>query len=495
MRNAFYCILLMSAVGSVAFALVKLMALVFNKQLSAGWRYTALKCSALFFAVPLALIGLFLPTKTVGEVQGFSFMYSYSSTATATAVRIMPSVSAHVAKGEALRLMQYIWLSGFCIVLLWYVFCFIKFRHSIASSSPATAKLYDTARQCQSEAGIRRGVSLLINNKISTPMLVGLVTPKILLQNSDIEDEHAKYILCHELIHFKSGDLWVKMGLVFLKALHWFNPFVFLLAKELDLWCEYSCDEKLVRCLSREQCKQYGMAILCSIVPVSKMNTSFTTSFVSDKTQIERRLCFMLNSKKAEPIGKAIAVVLAVLMLTIGTVTAFAGSQMVAAPPAPAIPDAPTTLTPPRALTTLVAKLDKPIEPIQDLQGYEVGAPNSRGFSFCEPIGEQADIDYSKSEAYEVRYTVPGGAQNKYIGIILDILPIKDTDFNDPLSVDILVNKCVYLDTGSKDEALPSDYDYTITFPEGSEFKNMKRSIRGLRLEDIRGVIPADINK
>ena len=48
--------------------------------------------------------------------------------------------------------------------------------------------------------------------------------------------------MLHELTHFRRGDLWLDVLVRAMCALHWFNPFVWQLARRLALERELACD-------------------------------------------------------------------------------------------------------------------------------------------------------------------------------------------------------------------------------------------------------------
>lgn len=73
---------------------------------------------------------------------------------------------------------------------------------------------------------IRRRVSLRLCPTVSSPMLMGLLHPVILLPDEELTTEELALVLRHELTHLKRGDLLVKAGLVLAYALHWYNPVV-----------------------------------------------------------------------------------------------------------------------------------------------------------------------------------------------------------------------------------------------------------------------------
>ena len=63
---------------------------------------------------------------------------------------------------------------------------------------------------------------------LSAPVLVGLARPRILLPEG-LTGEKRAYALAHEAAHAKRRDLWYKALLLWVCALHWFNPLVWAL--------------------------------------------------------------------------------------------------------------------------------------------------------------------------------------------------------------------------------------------------------------------------
>ncbi len=51
-------------------------------------------------------------------------------------------------------------------------------------------------------------------------------------------------IFLHELNHYKRKDIIIKAFGLIINAIHWFNPLVYMLLKEMNKYCEYTIDEK-----------------------------------------------------------------------------------------------------------------------------------------------------------------------------------------------------------------------------------------------------------
>jgi beta-lactamase regulating signal transducer with metallopeptidase domain len=162
----------------------------------------------------------------------------------------------------------------------------------------ADKNLCQMVNNCAKEMGIKRQVDLYINEYITTPMLTGIINPVILLPDNNINLEYAKYILSHELTHYKNKDVIVKRIAILIKTIQWFNPLIYLLIREMDKWCEYTCDEMNSYNLTNEMKKTYGMAILEAAVDIPVYSSNFGASLFLPKQNLKKRLMFMFNKNK-----------------------------------------------------------------------------------------------------------------------------------------------------------------------------------------------------
>lgn len=128
-----------------------------------------------------------------------------------------------------------------------------------------------------------------------------------------------KLVLTHELMHLKRKDLWVKMLALFAGTVHWFNPLVHVLRKDISTWGELSCDEALAAGMSHEERRLYGEAILNTLDNHSGMNTAFCSSLCESRKHIERRLTMLLNVKKMKKHIAVFAVVAILVIASVGT--------------------------------------------------------------------------------------------------------------------------------------------------------------------------------
>lgn len=330
MSNLFSNLLAMSIAGSTVVGLMFLLRPVTAKIFPAKWQYGIGKMAIAFFLLPVSLI--------VGKV---SFVLPQTITAR------HPSGTVPMAIPEALRpngfvdaidtLMEkhlpatmekhlslevtgavlLIWFVGTMVFAGWHFYCYRRFskqllENSIPIPKDTTAALLSSSKTA---LGVHGDVKLMLNHKITSPMLVGLRRPMILLPASSISEMDLKLILTHELMHLKRKDLWVKVLVLIAGTLHWFNPFVHVLRKDVSIWGELSCDEALASEMSHEERKHYGEAILNTLDNHSGMNTAFYSPLCESKKHIKRRLIRMLNVKKTK---KSITVLAVAAILAIG---------------------------------------------------------------------------------------------------------------------------------------------------------------------------------
>jgi bla regulator protein blaR1 len=101
--------------------------------------------------------------------------------------------------------------------------------------------------RAQRRMGFKHGTALLTSNELASPISWGLMRPVILLNNRAVEAaDEAEAIIAHELAHVARMD-WIKLLLArFATALFWFNPLVWLLARESHQLREEAADDSVL---------------------------------------------------------------------------------------------------------------------------------------------------------------------------------------------------------------------------------------------------------
>ena len=219
-------------------------------------------------------------------------------------------------------MIKYIWFIGAIALLLLKIISYIRFKSSILKKSRVVeeeniVKLFNI---CKNELNLNtnKNVQLIACNTIGSPMLIGIFHPIVLIPRIDEDYKRLKMIFLHELNHYKRKDIIIKAFGLIINAIHWFNPFVYILLKEVDKYCEYSIDEKVVEEMDIDERKYYGETILSLISSSMLKKSSLTTAMGSNGKQLKIRLENMIYSVKITRKKQIISLFIAILILTSG---------------------------------------------------------------------------------------------------------------------------------------------------------------------------------
>ncbi len=144
---------------------------------------------------------------------------------------------------------------------------------------------------------------------ISTPFILGMVRPRILLPSA-LSEEESQYILAHEKAHLKRLDyVWKPIGLLLL-AVHWFNPIMWI---SYILFCrdiELACDEYVIKNMNAEDKKTYSTVLLKFSIP-KKLLSAYPLAF--GEIGIRERIKAVFQYKKPAVITSILAVILCIV--------------------------------------------------------------------------------------------------------------------------------------------------------------------------------------
>lgn len=62
----------------------------------------------------------------------------------------------------------------------------------------------------------------------------------------------------------KRRDIFIKWLLIFAGAMHWFNPLVYYVRREMNKACELACDESVIKKFDMSEMQQYGDTLIAS---------------------------------------------------------------------------------------------------------------------------------------------------------------------------------------------------------------------------------------
>jgi len=192
-----------------------------------------------------------------------------------------------------------LWIAGAVVLTEYHVIGFLNIREwfrrysSHCTDEQLCAKL---AAVCDAYC-VKTVPQIFICGNISSPMLLGYRHTILLMPDSPYTEAELTMIFCHEMQHKKSGDLWYKLLLMFVCDLYWFNPVMWLMKKLAYQDVECVCDTLVMRRLSAEEQKTYGMTVLKNMAKNRVRDIVYGTSVFTGKRAAKRRLENMYTIK------------------------------------------------------------------------------------------------------------------------------------------------------------------------------------------------------
>lgn len=141
-----------------------------------------------------------------------------------------------------------IWITGMIIVLIITLNSLLHLYTLKSSSLPLQNKrVWNVYRRCLQELNIKKEVPIYSTAFLKSPVIVGLWRPHIYLPIHLISDftdlschtasnctaVSIRYMLLHELQHYKHKDALVNYLMTLAGILYWFNPLVWFALKEI----------------------------------------------------------------------------------------------------------------------------------------------------------------------------------------------------------------------------------------------------------------------
>ncbi|UWD47232.1 M56 family metallopeptidase [Clostridioides difficile] len=139
------------------------------------------------------------------------------------------------------------------------------------------------------ELNINKNIQIKYSYEVETPSFFNSC---ILLPPCNYTLKELEWIFRHELIK----DLYIKYLVLFLKIVYWFNPFIYIMDRIIDLDCELYCDERVLKNRSIEDKKEYALTVINAI----KKDLNSSNKFVAGlhkKSDIKKRVSNMFNEK------------------------------------------------------------------------------------------------------------------------------------------------------------------------------------------------------
>ncbi|MBR2407389.1 MAG: hypothetical protein IKB07_00365 [Lachnospiraceae bacterium] len=136
--------------------------------------------------------------------------------------------------------------------------------------------------------------NILLCDHTSTPFILGIFRPRIILPSS-IRPEEAPHVIAHEQAHLKRLDhIWKPLGFVLL-SFYWFNPVLWIAYIYLCKDIELACDERVIQKMDTDSVKSYSSTLLH--YSISRKAVSFCP-LAFGEVHVKKRIKNVLHYKR-----------------------------------------------------------------------------------------------------------------------------------------------------------------------------------------------------
>ncbi|MDR3594849.1 M56 family metallopeptidase [Clostridium sp.] len=333
-------ILQISLAGSVLFLFLCVFNPFIKKTFSATWNYYMLVITLLVFIVPIGsfvklpsvtIYKNYLPAQNTSKILHLSKQNLSQDNNEITSKQItnnngseLKSTSEEqVDLGKSKEMLQifnkeillYVWMLGVIIFIGKEAYAYIYFHKKLKSISNIIddESIINTLEKCKRKLNINGKIVLKECLHIKSPMITGIFAPVITIPKMNQDLDKLEIIFIHELIHYKRKDLWIKITALIANVINWFNPVVYILRNKINIICELSLDEQLIKNMDKSKRKYYGEIILEQIEYSQNKSLALGASVCKSRKELETRLKKIVFFKKSRKLIIGISFVVAMM--------------------------------------------------------------------------------------------------------------------------------------------------------------------------------------
>ncbi|MBD5477237.1 MAG: M56 family metallopeptidase [Lachnospiraceae bacterium] len=314
-------LLIMSLSGSTMVGIYMLLRGLLRDKMSARLQYLFVKAAILYYLIPLPFVKRWY-INIAEHLQPERKSIAQASAAWA---------------GYMVHANEKIYINGYMkiqiiIIVIWLAFATLWLSCKINDYCKTRKRVLDCADQIitkeessflerlKEQCGVERKVTVYQDNISGRSITFGFLKPVILCDQKPGSPD-AELILCHELIHIKRWDVWWKVLVQCVILLHWWNPAAWIMYRDFERTCEWSCDEIVVQDRTKDEIKRYLKLMILESTKVEegeKKYQRWAAGFGTKAEKIKKRMDNVMKMRKwnKSAAGAVVAVLVAANSLT-----------------------------------------------------------------------------------------------------------------------------------------------------------------------------------
>lgn len=314
-------LLIMSLSGSTMVGIYMLLRGLLRDKMSARLQYLFVKAAILYYLIPLPFVKRWY-VSIAEQLQPERKSIAQASAAWA---------------GYMVHANEKIYITGYMkiqiiIIIIWLAFATLWLSCKMNDYCKTRKRVLDCADQIitkeessflerlKKQCGVERKVTVYQDNLSGRSITFGFLKPVILCDQKPGSPD-AELILCHELIHIKRWDVWWKVLVQCVILLHWWNPAAWIMYRDFERTCEWSCDEIVVQDRTKDEIKRYLKLMILESAKVEegeKKYQRWAAGFGTKAERIKKRMDNVMKMRKWNKIaaGAVVTVLVAANSLT-----------------------------------------------------------------------------------------------------------------------------------------------------------------------------------
>lgn len=194
-------------------------------------------------------------------------------------------------------LLLWSWISVAVILLIRYFYKRVKVRRILEQYVIKDTDTKEYYESFLNDTKIR-SIKIAVIPGEKQAAIFGVIRPIMILPDAVLEEKTVAHMIRHEMKHYANYDLWLKFFVDLLVVIHWWNPVVYVMRKELSLAFELSNDYMVTRDMPELEKLEYAQTLVQAAKLMSNQQ-AYDLNLTGGEC-LETRIQMLLEEKKTE---------------------------------------------------------------------------------------------------------------------------------------------------------------------------------------------------
>ena len=196
-------------------------------------------------------------------------------------------------------LLLWAWISVAVILLIRYFYKRVKVRRILEQYVIKDTDTKEYYESFLNDTKIR-SIKIAVIPGEKQAAIFGVIRPILILPDAVLEEKTVAHMIRHEMKHYANYDLWLKFFVDLLVVIHWWNPVVYVMRKELSLAFELSNDYMVTRDMPELEKLEYAETLVQAAKLTS--NQQVYDLNLTGGECLETRIKMLLKEKTTEKV-------------------------------------------------------------------------------------------------------------------------------------------------------------------------------------------------